>query len=251
MTRYAGVVVGIDQVLNVKCDCVHPGLLQHESLNQPGLWTLSQQMSGLALVDGLEMEEMPAVLAIMARVRWERKIPDDFMLEQEYLDVLQEARMLTKHEKSKRQEQRLAKEMGGKRQPASGSRWGAHRDVVTPRFLVEAKTTEQGRYGAVLEDLAFLRRQAYQANKVPVYIVELEGLAEVAVVPFLDAVDALPALAHVPVTRAYTAKSISITTDMVQRTRGGASFLFDTSIGKYAVIGYEQFLELAKWGQDA
>ena len=251
MTRYAGVVVGADHVVNVKCDCVLPGLLQHESLNWPGLWTLTQQMSGLALVDGLDPEDLPAAISVLSRVRWERRIPDDYMVEPEYVDALQEARLLTKHEKSKRQEQRLAREMGGKRQPASGSRWGNRRDVVTPRFLVEAKTTEQARYSVVLEDFAFLRRQAYQGQKTPAYIVEMQDKAEVVMVPYGDAIDAIPTLTDVQVTRAFTKKSVGITLDMVQRTRDGTTYVFDTDIGKLVVLGYEQFLALAKWGQDA
>ena len=51
--------------------------------------------------------------------------------------------------KSKKQEKRIAKETGGKRQPASGARWQAKGDVEGPPtkgliadgFLIEGKTT--------------------------------------------------------------------------------------------------------------
>ena len=42
----------------------------------------------------------------------------------------------------KRQEKRIAKETGGKRQPGSGSGWLHQNDVKDPQFLREMKQTD-------------------------------------------------------------------------------------------------------------
>lgn len=249
MGRYTGVIVGASEVKNVRAERVLPGLMRHLSLNHPGLWTLTQQMSGLALVDGLEEEEVEAAIAILSRVRWRKQVPDDYMENPDYMAVIQEARMLTKHEKSKRQELRLAKELGGKRQPASGSRWGHKRDVITPRFLVEAKTTSLDSHQACVADLEFLRKQAYQKGRVPAYIVEMMDKEEVVLVPYHDAETAIPELADTAVSPMYK-PHLTITVNMVSAALLGTLRVFDTNAGKYALIGYERFLALAKWGQD-
>lgn len=48
--------------------------------------------------------------------------------------------------KSRKQEQKVAKEISGKTTPASGALWGAKADVRNSKFLVECKTTGQSSY---------------------------------------------------------------------------------------------------------
>ena len=61
--------------------------------------------------------------------------------------------------RARKQEERIAKELGGKRQPGSGNQWHAKADVKTARFLVEAKYTDARRYILKLDDIKKLKRQ--------------------------------------------------------------------------------------------
>lgn len=49
----------------------------------------------------------------------------------------------TRRERSKKSEDRAARKYGGRRQPASGALSGLKGDVVTPKYLIEDKTTQQ------------------------------------------------------------------------------------------------------------
>lgn len=76
------------------------------------------------------------------------------------------------------QEKRLAKSLGGRRTPGSGSK-AIKGDVHTQEELVEAKTTSKTQYTLKLEDLQKLERQATGAGKRPVFAIELNNEARV------------------------------------------------------------------------
>ena len=76
------------------------------------------------------------------------------------------------------QEKRLAKSLGGRRTPGSGSK-AIKGDVQTRDELVEAKTTAKSQYTLKLEDLQKLERQALGAGKRPVLAIELNNQAKV------------------------------------------------------------------------
>ena len=53
---------------------------------------------------------------------------------------------MLKKKKSKKQEERIAKQIGGKTVVASGALWGAKADVRNDKYLVEAKYTDTNYY---------------------------------------------------------------------------------------------------------
>jgi len=87
--------------------------------------------------------------------------------------------------KSKKQEERIAKETGGKRQPASGSRWHSKGDVEGPPtkeliadgFLIEGKTTAKKQITlrrSILEDHF---NKAIESNRIGILQICLDDNA--------------------------------------------------------------------------
>lgn len=67
--------------------------------------------------------------------------------------------------RSKLQEQRIAEEIGGREQPASGSSWSAKGDArKTGELRVEAKFTEKDYYTLKLDDLLKIRDEALKGG---------------------------------------------------------------------------------------
>lgn len=84
--------------------------------------------------------------------------------------------------KSRKQEERIAKETGGKKQPASGSRWHSKGDVKSPStkgliadgFLIEGKTTAKKQVTlrrSVLEDHF---NKAIESNRIGIFQICLD-----------------------------------------------------------------------------
>lgn len=71
---------------------------------------------------------------------------------------------------SQKQENRLAKEFKGRVTSNSGATFSEN-DVKTPKFDIEAKTTQSGQYILKLTDIEKMERKA-DKNKVPLFIVE-------------------------------------------------------------------------------
>jgi len=71
-----------------------------------------------------------------------------------------------------RQEQRIAKQYGGRRQPGSGSGWLHTNDVVDERYLHEAK---QGAKMVTIksEDWEKLRRNAMLMGREPLFHIQV------------------------------------------------------------------------------
>ena len=66
-----------------------------------------------------------------------------------------------------RQEHRVAKRTGGKRQPGSGSGWLHPNDVKDDEYLREMKQTEGKSISIKLEDWEKLRRNAIMSGRKP------------------------------------------------------------------------------------
>jgi len=88
--------------------------------------------------------------------------------------------------KSNKQEQRVAKELGGKTVIASGSLWNCKGDVRHDQFLVECKTTEKSFYALTYEVWKKIQTEALRDGlRLPVMCIDLEdGKHKLAVFDF-------------------------------------------------------------------
>ncbi len=64
-------------------------------------------------------------------------------------------------------EQRTARELGAKLRPASGAMASAKGDMITDRFLIEAKSTVNSSLGVKLDWLLKIGEEARRAGKAP------------------------------------------------------------------------------------
>lgn len=72
---------------------------------------------------------------------------------------------------SKRGETKTAREIGGRRQPGSGSGPHAKGDIKSKHLLIERKDTTQTGYRITFADLEKLRKQAAMADKIPAFLI--------------------------------------------------------------------------------
>jgi membrane-bound lytic murein transglycosylase len=79
------------------------------------------------------------------------------------------------HKRSKKQEDRIAGAYKGSRNVMSGAGWAKKADVRTHKFLIEAKTTENKSYSLKLSELREIRRQALMDDRIPLFLVEIQG----------------------------------------------------------------------------
>lgn len=255
MGRKVDVTVGLTACKQVYAYDLVPGLVVHPTLGDTDSSThrvnITHERSGLAIVTSLEDTRLAEAKKLVQTLEWVTVLPDDFMEDTRYVEVVTSLEAMstkTNAERSKSQETRIAKVFGGKRQPASGSRWGARRDVITPKLLIEAKTTIHDSYGVVVEDLAYLREQAYKASRVPAYFVEVAGKEELIVVPYDDVSHRIDKYTYA--NKADNA-TITLTKEMASdAAKTGAVQVIDTARGKFAVVGYETFLGIMKKGLD-
>ena len=73
----------------------------------------------------------------------------------------------------KKQEKRIAKRTGGKRQPGSGSGWLHENDVKDDLFLREMKQTDGKSISIKREDWEKLRRNALSTGRTPMMHLQL------------------------------------------------------------------------------
>lgn len=73
---------------------------------------------------------------------------------------------------AQKRERGLAKRFGGKATPNSGAIEGFRGDVILDKYLVEDKFTNQKGYSLKLETLSKITKEAYEANREPLFIVE-------------------------------------------------------------------------------
>lgn len=224
-----------------------PGLVLHRAPDcSPGasLMNVTHSRSGLAVLTHVDPGQLAEVKAVLSGVSW-TGLPEDFCGSDAHWAAVENAMSIAKRSKS--QELRIAHDLeGGRRQPASGSRWGARRDVVTPLFCIEAKTTVSDRYAVQEKDLVYLTRQANTRGRVPAYIVEVAGREEVVLLPYYEVDrETLEAL-QVRDVACYTKKSFSVTEDLAVAAVDGAAVAVSFASGKWLAFGYANFRKYAR-----
>ncbi len=229
-----------------------PGLHFHQSIGDedPDVYSITHVSSSLCILHSVHESELELVRSVLGKLLWDRPAEDIFK-DNRYAKTAQEAELLTNHQRSERQEKRVSKDLGGKRQPASGSRWGYRRDVITPTFLVETKTTKSKALSIPLKDLEFIRKQAYATGRIPVYLVSLMDSSEIAVLPAQDVGDEdISAIDTKTMTLRSTAKNLKINIELVAACSSGTAVTISAGKNQFIVMGYEMFLDFAKKGVD-
>lgn len=230
-----------------------PGLYFHKppgKTNKDTEYAITHIKSGLAVLRIVEEKHLELCRMILGRVDWDKSAEGIFN-DTNYDVVIQEALAVTTRQESDKQEKRLAKDLGGKQRPGSGSVWGYRRDVVTPTILVEAKTTKTNKYSLNLRDLDHLKFQAYSDGKIPAYIIEFDRKGEVVIVPsqdldeeFIASLGELRQLKY----KDKHAKSLALSQNIVNDVFEGTSASFSVGTDEYYIINYERFLPFAKRG---
>lgn len=77
--------------------------------------------------------------------------------------------------RSRKQEDDLASTYRGSRNMMSGAGWVRKADVRSDDMLIEAKTTAAKSYSLKLSELRELRKQAIMDDRMPVFIVDIQG----------------------------------------------------------------------------
>ena len=260
------ITLGSETIKDVKGLRLLPGLFHHDAIHYAGMRTITHELTGLALVNPVDPADLEDVRDILAAVDWVAqgsRIPEEFLEQAKYTDALAAARhraftdrvhaLMAKSskERSMPQELRIAHDTGGVRQPASGSRWGRPRDVITPILLIEAKTTESDAFRLEFDDVQHLRVEAAQRARVPAYCVQIGEHPDIVVMFMGDIVHLLPALKDCKMTSMFGTKGLRLTDSMAASVTAGAHLCYRTSVRPLAIIGYEPFLELARGGLDA
>ena len=78
--------------------------------------------------------------------------------------------------KSKKQEEKIAKDIGGRTTPASGALWFSKADVRNDKYLIEAKFTDSNRYPLKYTTWDKIRREAINDGlRIPVMQIDIQG----------------------------------------------------------------------------
>lgn len=77
--------------------------------------------------------------------------------------------------RSRRQEDGVAADTGGRRVAGSGSLPSLKGDVRCPDLLIECKTTSASSYSLTLKVLRKIEKEAEHANKEPILQVDIQG----------------------------------------------------------------------------
>lgn len=78
--------------------------------------------------------------------------------------------------KSLRQEKRWAKELEGKRRPASGALLGLRGDITKGKFLFELKRTDKKSFTLTLEMWNKIMSQSFSDGKIPAVGLTIQGI---------------------------------------------------------------------------
>lgn len=229
-----------------------PGLYAHKPpvkrYAPQGAYNITHGESGLAVLRHIPEEQLEVVRMILGRMTWDKPSRVIFY-DRRYQKLTEEVlATLTNHQASERQEKKIEKDIDGKRQPASGSRWGAKRDIITPSVLIEAKTTRKTFYRLSLRDLSFLRKQAYGQAKIPVYIISVGGLEDIAIMPMDDIPTDLIGGAVVTTMGVEGRKHLRIDAGLCETVGRHQLYRIKTDRFTYLVLDYERFLKFAKQG---
>ena len=78
--------------------------------------------------------------------------------------------------RSKKQEERIAKEIGGRVVPASGALWAFKGDVRNDKYLIEAKFTDSNKYQLKYTTWDKIKREAINDGlRIPVMQIDIQG----------------------------------------------------------------------------
>ena len=78
--------------------------------------------------------------------------------------------------KSKKQEEKIAKDIGGRTTPGSGALWFSKADVRNDKYLIEAKFTDSNKYQLKYETWDKIKREAINDGlRIPVMQIEIQG----------------------------------------------------------------------------
>ena len=83
--------------------------------------------------------------------------------------------MSLSHKKARAQEERVAKETGGRRQPASGAFWSHKGDNVIEDWLIECKRTDYKTFRLSTDLWNETKKKAFQLQRQPVIQLDLQG----------------------------------------------------------------------------
>lgn len=75
---------------------------------------------------------------------------------------------------SRKEEDKLAQDFGGRRTPASGA-WEQPGDIKTPTFLIESKITSHDSFSVTKTLMNKIASEAVPYGKVPMLIVNMDG----------------------------------------------------------------------------
>jgi len=79
------------------------------------------------------------------------------------------------NKRARKQEDELASTYRGSRNAMSGAGWVRKADVRSEDLLIEAKTTSKKSWSLKLDDLRELRKQAIMDDRMPVFVVDIQG----------------------------------------------------------------------------
>ena len=78
--------------------------------------------------------------------------------------------------RSKKQEERIAKDIGGRTTPASGALWAFKADVRNDKYLIEAKFTDNNKYQLKYTTWDKIKREAINDGlRIPVMQIDIQG----------------------------------------------------------------------------
>lgn len=78
--------------------------------------------------------------------------------------------------RSRAQERGVAKKVGGRVMPGSGSSWRARGDVKSSTHLIEVKYTDKASFPLKKATWQQIERDALKAGKEPALIIDIQGL---------------------------------------------------------------------------
>lgn len=250
MTLKARVLVRGRQPRQVQAKMFMRGLWLSDCMTGDGLLTITHALSGCAILENVRPADLRAISRALQAVRWD--VPAEAIFDSvEHREAVEMARNLRKV-MSNRQEKKTAKDVGGRQQPASGSRPGAKRDVQSHRVLIECKTTIPGGRDHVpvqVKDLETLRKQGVMSDKVPCFQVSVFGAGGLVLIPADDTVDMEGyATVEVDVRRKRT---FTITAETIEQLNRSTVLLVNTAKRAWYGFSYHEFLEVLRQDTEA
>jgi hypothetical protein len=86
---------------------------------------------------------------------------------------------------SRKQEAEVAADNDGQQNPGSGNGWVHKRDIRSPNFLFECKTTEKGSVSLKRRELDDLEKDALASGREPVWVNDIQGKRFITIPDYL------------------------------------------------------------------